>query len=178
MVGFLDRFAERIWYIHCKDCSQKVADSARANQWDYFTALRYGIFCELGEGSVDFPALLHWLAATNYDGYVVVEQDVLPGMGEPKQSARRNRDYLRSIELTLAGVSSQEEDALNQKKLNVGIIGAGRIGRVHAESLAFRLPESHIVAITDVSRAAAEQVAARCGISPRRRVERRDPRRS
>lgn len=54
---------------------------------------------------------------------------------------------------------------MNQKKLNIGIIGAGRIGRVHAESLAFRLPESHIVAITDVSLVAAEQVAARCGIA-------------
>ena len=26
-------------------------------------------------------------------------------------------------------------------KLGAGIIGAGRIGRVHAETLAFRLPE-------------------------------------
>jgi inosose dehydratase len=106
MSGFLNRFAERIWYIHCKDCSQQVANRARAEQWDYFTALRHGIFCELGKGSVDFPALLQWLAETNYDGYVVVEQDVLPGMGEPKLSARRNREYLRSIELTLAGVSA------------------------------------------------------------------------
>jgi len=106
MSGFLNRFAERIWYIHCKDCSQQVANRARAEQCDYFTALRHGIFCELGKGSVDFPALLQWLAETNYDGYVVVEQDVLPGMGEPKLSARRNREYLRSIELTLAGVSA------------------------------------------------------------------------
>jgi inosose dehydratase len=29
----------------------------------------------------------------------VVEQDVLPGMGAPKESAQRNRDYLRSIGL-------------------------------------------------------------------------------
>jgi len=106
MTAFLHRFAERIWYIHCKDCSQQVANRARAEQWDYFTALRHGIFCELGEGSVDFPALLQWLAATNYNGYVVVEQDVLPGMGEPKLSARRNREYLRSIELTNAEVSA------------------------------------------------------------------------
>ena len=106
MAAFLQRFADRIWYIHCKDCSQVVANRARAEQWDYFTALRHGIFCELGEGSVDFPALLQWLAATHYDGYVVVEQDVLPGMGEPKLSARRNREYLRSIELTTAGVTA------------------------------------------------------------------------
>lgn len=44
---------------------------------------------------------------------------------------------------------------------NIGIIGAGRIGQVHAESLAFRLPESRIVAITDVNREAAQTVAAR-----------------
>ena len=48
--------------------------------------------------------------------------------------------------------------------LHFGIIGAGRIGRVHAETLAFRLPEAEIVAITDANRAAAEQLAAHCGI--------------
>jgi myo-inositol 2-dehydrogenase/D-chiro-inositol 1-dehydrogenase len=49
-------------------------------------------------------------------------------------------------------------------KLPVGIIGAGRIGKVHAETLAFRLPESQIVAITDVNQEAAHTLAARCGI--------------
>jgi myo-inositol 2-dehydrogenase/D-chiro-inositol 1-dehydrogenase len=53
---------------------------------------------------------------------------------------------------------------LNQDRLGIGIIGAGRIGAVHAESIAFRLPDARIVAIADVSRAAAEAVAARCGI--------------
>ena len=32
-------------------------------------------------------------------GWVVVEQDVLPGMGAPKESAARNRAYLRTIGL-------------------------------------------------------------------------------
>jgi inosose dehydratase len=32
-----------------------------------------------------------------YQGWIVVEQDVLPGMGNPKESARRNREYLRSL---------------------------------------------------------------------------------
>jgi inosose dehydratase len=60
--------------------------------------LRHGVFCELGKGCVDFPALLRRLASRGYDGYVLVEQDILPGMGTPKESARRNREYLRSIE--------------------------------------------------------------------------------
>jgi inosose dehydratase len=94
----LERFAARIWYVHLKDCDPRIAARARAEQWDYFEALRHGLFCELGRGSVDFPAVLRWLKSHSYEGCVVVEQDVLPGMGSPKESARRNREYLRSIE--------------------------------------------------------------------------------
>ena len=53
---------------------------------------------------------------------------------------------------------------MSTKTLHFGIIGAGRIGRVHAETLAFRLPEAEIIAVTDANRVAAEQLAARCGI--------------
>ncbi|GIK36366.1 MAG: inositol 2-dehydrogenase [Chloroflexota bacterium] len=45
-------------------------------------------------------------------------------------------------------------------KINVGIIGAGRIGRVHAESLAYRIPQARILAVSDVFLEAAEKCAA------------------
>ncbi len=54
---------------------------------------------------------------------------------------------------------------MGKKKLNIGILGAGRIGRVHAETIAFRLPEATPLMIADVDRKAVEEVAARCGIS-------------
>lgn len=94
----LDSFGDRVWYVHLKDCRPEVAKRARAEQWDYFTALRHGVFCELGKGSVDFPAILERLRMHGYDRFVLVEQDVLPGMGAPKVSAARNRSYLCSIE--------------------------------------------------------------------------------
>jgi myo-inositol 2-dehydrogenase/D-chiro-inositol 1-dehydrogenase len=53
---------------------------------------------------------------------------------------------------------------MDTQKLNIGIIGAGRIGSVHAETLAFRLPAARIAAITDVNREAAQALAARCDI--------------
>lgn len=53
---------------------------------------------------------------------------------------------------------------MTPKRLEVGIIGAGRIGKVHAETLAFRIPEAAPLAISDVDLNAARQVAARCGI--------------
>jgi inosose dehydratase len=92
----LELFAERIWYMHFKDCHPQIADSARAEGWDYFEAVRRGVFCELGQGCVDFPAVLSWLKKQDYNGWIVVEQDVLPGMGSPKESAQRNREYLRA----------------------------------------------------------------------------------
>jgi inosose dehydratase len=98
VVEGLERFKDRIWYVHFKDFSSSISVRARSEKWDYFQALQHGIFCELGRGEVDFPAVLRWLKRNGYDGYIVVEQDILPGMGEPKESARRNRDYLRSIE--------------------------------------------------------------------------------
>jgi myo-inositol 2-dehydrogenase/D-chiro-inositol 1-dehydrogenase len=53
---------------------------------------------------------------------------------------------------------------MTTNQLNVGLIGAGRIGKVHAENLAFRVPEARAVAVTDLNREAAERVASRCGI--------------
>jgi inosose dehydratase len=95
----LNRFADRIWYVHFKDFDPQVGKKAADNRWGYFEAVRHGVFCELGSGCVDFPAVSEWLQQHNYQGFITVEQDVLPGMGQPKESAGRNRDYLRSIGL-------------------------------------------------------------------------------
>jgi inosose dehydratase len=91
----LERFAERIWYVHYKDCDPQVAAQARAEGLDYFAAIRRGLFCELGRGCVDFAAVTAWLRGRGYGGFITVEQDVLPGMGAPVESAGRNRAYLR-----------------------------------------------------------------------------------
>jgi len=96
-VAGLRKHADRIWHVHFKDCHPEIAIQSRTESWDYFESVRKGIFCELGLGAVDFPALKAILNELNYDGWIVVEQDVLPGMGNPKDSAQRNRDYLESI---------------------------------------------------------------------------------
>jgi inosose dehydratase len=93
----LERHGARIWHVHFKDCEPAIASRARQEGWDYQTALRNGLFCELGQGSVNFPGLLRKLGAMAFDGWIVVEQDVLPAMGAPLASATRNRQYLRSI---------------------------------------------------------------------------------
>jgi inosose dehydratase len=93
----VDEFSDRIWHVHFKDCDLDVAEASRENEWDGPTSVGHGVFCELGEGGVDFPAIVRALDRIGYAGWIVVEQDVLPGMGTPRDSARRNRDYISSI---------------------------------------------------------------------------------
>jgi inosose dehydratase len=98
-LDLLSRHRARTWHVHFKDCEPEVAELARREQLDYLAALRRGLFCELGRGNVDFPGLLGELRDTGYDGWIVVEQDVLPAMGSPVASATRNRQYLQTIGL-------------------------------------------------------------------------------
>jgi len=48
--------------------------------------------------------------------------------------------------------------------LKFGVIGAGRIGKIHAENLATRIPGVQVAAIADVSLPVAEEVAGRLHI--------------
>jgi inosose dehydratase len=93
----LERHADRIWHVHFKDHDPAIAQRSRREDWNAIQSVEHGIFCELGSGDIDFPAVLAWLNDQHYQGWIVVEQDVLPGMGSPKESARRNRAYLQSI---------------------------------------------------------------------------------
>jgi len=93
----LRTYGKRVWHFHFKDHHGGVGKQVAENGWDYFQAIRHGIFCELGKGDVDFPSVMKELEGIGYDGWGVVEQDVLPGMGKPKESAKRNREYIRSL---------------------------------------------------------------------------------
>ncbi len=95
----LRKHADRIWHVHFKDCHPEVAFEARRQGWDYFEAVGRGVFCELGQGAVDFPGVVDELRRQGYHGWAVVEQDVLPGLGTPLESARRNRQYLQTLGL-------------------------------------------------------------------------------
>ena len=90
----LQRWASRVWYVHFKDCQPQVASQARREGWNYKQAVEKGVFCELGQGAVDFAAVGQTLQTLGYQGWITVEQDVLPGMGQPHESASRNRQHL------------------------------------------------------------------------------------
>lgn len=98
-VKALEQFSDRIWHVHFKDFDPEAAKASKAADGDYFDAIRRGVFCELGKGTVDFGRIVKKLQEKGYDDWIVVEQDILPGMGNPKECARANRDYIATLGL-------------------------------------------------------------------------------
>ncbi|MDP7399640.1 MAG: Gfo/Idh/MocA family oxidoreductase, partial [Lentisphaeria bacterium] len=50
------------------------------------------------------------------------------------------------------------------RRITIGLIGAGRIGKLHAEHLARRIADTELVAVADSRLEAAKEVAAACGV--------------
>lgn len=97
-VAFMRRHIGRISYMHFKDIDPVVKARAIANRTGFYEACGQGIFCNLGQGDVDFPAVREVLLKAGFDGWCTVEQDCDPTLDvRPVEDARANREYLESI---------------------------------------------------------------------------------
>ncbi|MEM1288885.1 MAG: TIM barrel protein [Pseudomonadota bacterium] len=98
-VAFMQRHIGRISYMHFKDIDPAVKADVIAKGTGFYEACGQGIFCKLGEGDVDFPAVRQVLLDAGFDGWCTVEQDCDPTLPDtdPLSDARFNRDYLASI---------------------------------------------------------------------------------
>lgn len=97
-VAFMKRHMDRITYVHFKDIDPKVKANVVANRINFYDACGQGIFCNLGDGETDFPAVRQLLLDNGYEGWCTVEQDCDPeGDTSPVNDAVANRTYLESI---------------------------------------------------------------------------------
>ncbi|MCY4335685.1 MAG: TIM barrel protein [Litoreibacter sp.] len=97
-VAFMQRHIGRISYMHFKDIDPVVKAEVVANRTDFYKACGQGIFCNLGDGDVDFPAVRQVLLDAGFEGWCTVEQDCDPLLDpDPLGDAKKNRAYLQSI---------------------------------------------------------------------------------
>jgi inosose dehydratase len=94
--------AGRVAHVHLKDVDAAIASQVRAGRIGYRDAVRRGLYRPLGEGDVDVAAIVGLLAAGGYDGWYVLEQDVVldgePAAGQgPVTDAARSVEYLRRV---------------------------------------------------------------------------------
>lgn len=98
-VEAVKKYGPRILHFHLKDVRSDTLRSVREDGVGFLEAVRRGVFCELGEGAVDFPAVIKGLISVDYQGWALVEQDVdaaQPGVN-PYASAVRSRQYLSRV---------------------------------------------------------------------------------
>jgi inosose dehydratase len=97
-VAFMRRHIRRISYMHFKEIDPVVKARVVADRTGFYEVCGQGIFCNLGKGDVDFPAVRQILLEASFQGWCTVEQDCDPTLDvRPRDDARANRDYLQSI---------------------------------------------------------------------------------
>lgn len=97
-VAFMKKHIDRISYMHFKDIDPEVKARVVQNRTGFYDACGQGIFCNLGEGDVDLPAVRQVLLDAGFEGWCTVEQDCDPKLGpDTLGDARKNREYLESI---------------------------------------------------------------------------------
>jgi inosose dehydratase len=93
-VQFCRDYADSIKTIHVKDIDPRVLAAGVAAGWDYATFAERGIFTEIGEGLVDFPAVFASLREANFTGWIIAETDVTQ-KATALESATISRNNLR-----------------------------------------------------------------------------------
>jgi len=97
-VAFMKRHMARIAYVHFKSTDAQVKAAAIANRTGFYDACGQGIFCNLADGEVDFPAVRQVLLDAGYEGWCTIEQDCDPTLDvSPVDDARANREYLETV---------------------------------------------------------------------------------
>ena len=94
-------YGDLVRHVHIKDCRTSVIDDVDRSDEGLPEALKRGVFCPLGEGDADIPAVVACLRARDYAGWLVVEQDQALGPNDTPASViagqRRNLEYLRGL---------------------------------------------------------------------------------
>jgi inosose dehydratase len=92
---------DRVVHVHLKDLDAALADEVRSGRLSYAEAVPRGLFAPLGRGDVDIAALVRALVDAGYDGWFVLEQDVMlagdPAGEGPAADVRVSLEHLREV---------------------------------------------------------------------------------
>jgi len=92
----------RVAHVHLKDLDEGLAERVRSGDLAFRQAVIDGLFLPLGDGGVDIGGFVTELETQGYEGWYVIEQDVVldsepePGEG-PIVAAERSYAYLEAL---------------------------------------------------------------------------------
>lgn len=94
-VAVLKKYADRVGHVHLKDMRLPVVKQARDEGWSFLQAVRNGAFTVPGDGGVQFDEVFRVLAASGYQGWLLVEAEQDPAKADPLEYAMKARTFIR-----------------------------------------------------------------------------------
>ncbi|MDC0611532.1 sugar phosphate isomerase/epimerase [Vibrio sp.] len=101
-ITYLDKYFEKVDYIHFKDVDADKYRDALVRQVEFFAACGEGVMCPIGKGDIDYPAIQAFLQQKGYQGWITIEQE-----RDPRDADGSLADVTASLEyLTSVGFNA------------------------------------------------------------------------
>ncbi|WP_296135818.1 sugar phosphate isomerase/epimerase [uncultured Tessaracoccus sp.] len=102
VVQLTKQYADRVGIVHAKDVHEDYVPKLLSGELTWSQAVKAGMFAPIGEGDIDFATIVQTLDAAGFDGYYVLEQDIMldeePAEGEgPIDNARTSLEALQHM---------------------------------------------------------------------------------
>jgi len=96
------RAGSRVKHVHLKDCDAAAVARIQNRTSTYSTEVKNGMYKPLGQGDAQISEVIRFLDGINYEGKLVLEQDVMldqaPAMGSgPIHAVRESINFLSSL---------------------------------------------------------------------------------
>lgn len=102
VVALTQKYADRVDIVHAKDVHKDMTDKLLPGELTWSEGVKGGMFAPIGEGDIDFPAIVKALTEAGFDGYYVLEQDIMldeepPADGGPRNNAKKSFEALSAL---------------------------------------------------------------------------------
>lgn len=102
VVALTKKYADRVDIVHAKDIHKNLTDQLLPGKLTWSEGVKQGMFAPIGAGDIDFKAVVEALNQAGFDGYYVLEQDIMidqepPAAGGPKLEAQQSFNALKAL---------------------------------------------------------------------------------
>ena len=102
VVELVRTYADRVDIVHAKDIRKDITDQLLPGAITWSQGIKSGMFTPIGQGDIDFRAIATLLDAAGFDGYWVLEQDIMleeepPAGGGPINNAKASLEALIAL---------------------------------------------------------------------------------
>lgn len=102
VVELVRKYAARVDIVHAKDIRKELTDKLLTGELTWSQGIKAGMFTPIGDGDIDFKTIIALLDEAGFDGYWVLEQDIMlddepASDGGPVANAKRSFEALSAL---------------------------------------------------------------------------------